>query len=175
MRAPPTGDPALQSRHCARATRTALVAGMLPLATGCEAMIPRVPLIYGFWFDGQALFGMGYGDNAVDMRVDLIFTTTWTESSGETCTAPLAVMGWTVPDVPLGKPLEVHQSAGWLPFVPPSASLGAAGATTYGRGLFVVEALVTEQDDLSPAYIADRATLVAYVDDLLGLMPNPGP
>jgi hypothetical protein len=134
----------------------------------------RVPLIYGFWFDGQAMVGMGYGDNAVDMRVDLIFTTIWTEASGETHTAPLAVMGWTVPDVPIGKPLDLHQSAGWLPFVPPSASLGAAGGTSYGRGLFTVECLVTEQDDLSPVYIADRATLGAYFDDLLGIVPGPG-
>jgi hypothetical protein len=132
----------------------------------------RVPLLYGFWFDGEALFGVSYGDNAVDMRVDLIFTTTWSEASGETYTAPLAVMGWTVPDVPIGKPLELHQSAGWLPFVPPSASLGAAAGTIYGRGLFVVDGLVTEQDDLSPAYVADRATLGAYFDDLIGLIPG---
>ena len=134
----------------------------------------RVPLIYGLWFDGEALFGLGYGDNAVDMRVDLIFTTTWSDVSGETYTAPLAVLGWTIPDVPIGKPIELHQSGGWLPFVPPSASLGSAGGVTYGRGLFVVHGLVTEQDDLSPAYLIDRETLGAYFDDLIGLLPIPG-
>ena len=134
----------------------------------------RVPLIYGLWFDGEALFGLGYGDDAVDMRVDLVFTTTWSEASGETYTSPLAVIGWTIPDVPIGEPIELHQSGGWLPFVPPSASLGTAGGVTYGRGLFVVHALVTEQDDLSPAYLADRETLGAYFDDLIGLIPTPG-
>ena len=134
----------------------------------------RVPLIYGFWFDGQAACGMGYGDNAVDMHVDLAFLGTWSDASGEARSAPLAVLGWSVPDVPIGKVLEVHQAAGWLPWVPHSANLGAPDGSVYGRGLFVVEGFVTEQDDLSPAYIADRATLGQYLDDVMGLV-GPGP
>jgi hypothetical protein len=132
----------------------------------------RIPLIYGFWFDGVALFGGGYGDNAVDMRIDLVFQAAWSDTSGESHSAPLAVVGWTVPDVPLGKPIELHQTGGWLPFVPPSASLGSAGAAEFGRGHFVVEGYVTEQDDLTPAYIADRESLGQYFDDILGLIPG---
>jgi hypothetical protein len=132
----------------------------------------RIPCIYGFWFDGEAAVGLGYGDNAVDMSIDLVFQATWSDTSGESHTAPLSVMNWTVPDVPLGKPLEVHQTGGWLPFVPPSASLGSAGGTEFGRGHFTVEGYVTEQDDLSPAYILDRQSMEQYFDDILGLIPG---
>jgi hypothetical protein len=132
----------------------------------------RIPCIYGFWFDLERLFSVSYGDNAVDMRVDLVFQATWSDTSGEGHSAPLAVVGWTVPDVPLGKPIELHQPGGWLPFVPLSASLGTAGAEEFGRGHFVVEGYVTEQDDLSPAYMADRESLGQYFDDILGLIPG---
>jgi hypothetical protein len=132
----------------------------------------RIPCLYGFFFDAAWLCGVSYGDNAVDMRVDLVFLATWSNSSGESFTSPLAVMGWTVPDVPIGKTIELHQPAGWLPCVPPSASLGKAGAAEYGRGLFTVEGYVTEQDDLSPAYLADRETMGQYLDEVVGLIPG---
>ena len=132
----------------------------------------RIPCLYGFWFDGARLVGISYGDNAVDMRVDLAFLATWSDVNGESHTSPLAVVGWTVPDVPIGKTLELHQSGGWLPFVPPSASLGYTGATAYGRGLFSIEGYVTEQDDLSPTYLADRESVGQYFDEILGLIPG---
>lgn len=132
----------------------------------------RIPCIYGFFFDAARLCTISYGDNAVDMRIDLVFLGTWSDASGESHTSPLSVVGWTVPDVPLGGTLELHQTGGWLPFVPPSASLGHAGGTTFGRGLFVVEGYVTEQDDLSPAYIADRESMGQYMDYIVGLIPG---
>jgi hypothetical protein len=132
----------------------------------------RIPCIYGFWFDAERLFGVSYGDNAVDMRIELVFLATWSDASGESHTSPLTVVGWTVPDVPIGSPFVVHQPAGWLPFVPPSANLGHPGATEYGRGLFTVEGYVTEQDSLSPEYLADMQSMGQYVDDILGLVPG---
>jgi hypothetical protein len=132
----------------------------------------RIPCLYGFFFDAAWLCGVSYGDEAVDMRVDLAFLASWSDVNGESHTAPLAISGWTVPDVPLGGTLEVHQPGGWLPFVPPSASLGRAGATEYGRGLFTVEGYITEQDDLSPAYLADQESLGQYMDDIIGLIPG---
>jgi len=134
----------------------------------------RIPLGYGFVFDVMELFGDGYGDDALDMQVDVAFTATWSDASGESHTAPLAVMGWTVLDVPLhAGPLELGQAGGWLPIVPPSASLGSADGAEFGRGLFVVEAFVTEQDELAPAYLSDHDNLSEYFDDLLGLVPMP--
>jgi hypothetical protein len=135
----------------------------------------RIPCIYGFGFDIAALFGMSYGDGAVDVQADLLFTSSWSDADGEHHFAPLAVLGWTVLDVKLGgKPHLVGQSSGWLPLVPPSILDAASVDARFGHGRYTLSALVTEQDDLSPQFIDERNTLGNYVDDILGLLPIPG-
>ena len=62
----------------------------------------RIPCIYGFYFDAEAVFGVSYGDGAVDMQIDLEITSNWADASGDNHFAPLAVLSWTVPDVALG-------------------------------------------------------------------------
>jgi hypothetical protein len=136
----------------------------------------RIPLLYGFFFDIARIFGVEYGDNAIDMQVDLSFSSSWTDARGETHFAPIAALGWTVLDVPLGGGTrEVGQSSGWLPLPPPSVRETAAGDTSLGQGHFVLWTLVTEQDELGPGFIEERQSVGSYIDNILGLLPIPLP
>lgn len=136
----------------------------------------RIPLLYGFAFDIARVFGVKYGDNAIDMQVDVGFNANWTDARGESHFAPIAMLGWTVLDVPLGGGTrEVGQSSGWLPLPPPSILATASGETSLGRGHIAMWTLVTEQDELAQEFIAERTTLGDYIDSVLGLIPTPVP
>lgn len=137
----------------------------------------RIPLLYGFAFDIARIFSsVVYGDGAVDMQIDLAFSSNWTDARGESHFAPFSVLGWTIPDVPLGgETLELHQASGWLPLPPPSVRETATGDLSFGQGHFTLWVLVTEQDELKQEYIAERSTLGQYFEEILGLLPVPVP
>jgi hypothetical protein len=135
----------------------------------------RIPLIYGLAFDVAAIFGTEYGDGAVDVQVDLQFSSNWTDASGESHFAPLAILGWTVLDVPLGGEVRpVGQSGGWLPLVPPAVRDTVAGEPIFGRGQFTLMAFVTEQDELSPQHVEERRALGDFFDAIMSRLPIPG-
>lgn len=136
----------------------------------------RIPLLYGFAFDVARVFSVEYGDNAVDMQVDLAFSAAWTDAYAETHFAPIAVLGWTVLDVPLsGVVREVGESSGWLPLPPPSVREFEGATTTFGQGHFALWTFVTEQDELAQDFVAERKTVGEYFDEILGLLPIPMP
>lgn len=135
----------------------------------------RIPCIYGFWFDIEAIFGASYGDGAVDMQIDLGFTSSSATADGDHQWTPIAVLGWTVLDVELGGATRVvGQSSGWLPLVPVSILDANRAEQRYGQGRFTLAAFVTEQDDLSPEYIEQRSSLSEFVNDVMGFLSVPG-
>jgi len=136
----------------------------------------RIPLLYGFASDIARIFGLEYGDDAVDMQIDVGFNSSWTDARGETHFAPIAVLGWTVLDVELGAgAIEVGTSSGWLPLPPLSVRQGPDGGLAFGRGHLALWSLVTEQDELSHDFVSERSSIGEYMDELLGLLPVPVP
>jgi hypothetical protein len=135
----------------------------------------RIPCVYGFWFDIEAIFGTSYGDGAVDVQVDLEITSSSTNSDGDHQWTPIAVLGWTVLDVELGGATRrVGQSSGWLPLVPPSVLDANRDEHRYGQGRFTLNALVTEQDDFGPKYVEERESIGDFVNDVMGVLTNLG-
>jgi len=135
----------------------------------------RIPCLYGFAFDIARVCGVEYGDNAVDMQIDLGVNSTWTDARGETHFAPIAFLGWTALDVPLGDTKEIGESSGWLPLPPLSVREADEGPPEFGRGHLALWALVTEQDELSQEFIAERQSVGEYMDEVLGILPIPTP
>ena len=135
----------------------------------------RIPLIYGLAFDVARIFGTEYGDGAVDVQINVQFSTSWTDADGENHFAPLAALGWTVLDVALGgEPHTVRQSSGWLPFILLAICDLSGDVPSYGRGRILLSTLVTEQDEMSPQFFVDLDSLSQFFDAVLSRLPIPG-
>jgi hypothetical protein len=117
----------------------------------------RIPMLYGFGFDVARLFGTRYGDDAVDLRVDVTIKAAWTDGAGHVRRAVVGAAHWTQLDVPLGGPtLEIGRVGGWLALPPPSTVVAADGSVGLGQTHLLIEVTVTEHDDLGASYNSVR-------------------